>query len=70
MYFFADQSDNDAGEYNPKLYISTDWDPPVASMEAEEKMNSFERRLARLNSENRRRIESNLTKISAKYLRK
>ena len=41
------------GEYNPKIYIRSDWDAPVVSKEVEGKLDDFQRRLEILNKANR-----------------
>ena len=61
MYFFADRGEDELGEYNPKIYIRSDWDAPVASKEVEGKLDDFQRRLESLDKANRKYVGSNLT---------
>ena len=61
MYFFANRGEDEMGEYNPKIYIRSDWDAPVASKEVEGKLDDFQRRLESLNKANRKYVGSNLT---------
>ena len=49
------------GEYNPKIYIKSDWDAPVASKEVKGKLDDFQRRLEGLNKANQKYVGSNLT---------
>ena len=62
--FFDGQTEADGGDFNPKLYIPSKWEPDKTcpEVEGEEKLNSLERELKNLQDASRRRRPSNRSK--------
>ena len=45
-YLFA--GSEESTEYNPKLYIKSDWEPPIADLDIENRIDDFEQKLTQL----------------------
>ena len=72
--FFAISEDEPNNNYNPKLHISSPWEPPRASNDIERRMDALEQKLEQIACENQRKKKqsSNITRkqwAMIKYLR-
>ena len=59
--FFRDRDDTDDGNYNPSLYIPSDWKPPQAGEEIEDALATFRRHIQ---SDSRRFMKPTLSNIT------